>query len=397
MRKSVLFIFTITMLFVITVTAQKDDQAKLKPLAIDGKTFLAPPKIIRNLLMNNTYISDSRKFTGIPSIAVSNEGRFWAVWYAGKTPGEDANNYIVLSTSDDKGNTWEENLIIDPDGEGPVRAFDPEVWIDPEGKLWVFWTQAFGHDGTIAGVWAITTNKSNIKNPDWSDPRRLTDGVMMCKPLVLSSGEWILPVSTWQQTDNSAKTIMSTDKGSTWYERGAVNVPKEFRNADEHMIVEKRDKSLWMLVRTTYGIGESTSIDKGKSWSLLIPSKIKHTTSRFFIRRLSSGNLLLVKHGPIEKRIDRSNLMAFISKDDGLSWSNGLLLDERKGVSYPDGQQTKDGNIYIIYDYHRTTDQLIIMTSFTEEDILNSKNDSKDVKVFNQRKIISDGGEADKK
>ena len=30
------------------------------------------------------------------------------------------------------------------------------------------------------------------------------------------------------------------------------------------------------------------------------------------------------------------------------------MLDERLGVSYPDGQQTPDGLIRIIYDYHRT-------------------------------------------
>ena len=130
-----------------------------------------------------------------------------------------------------------------------------------------------------------------------------------------------------------------------------------------------------MLVRTTYGIGESISKDRGKSWSPLVPSEIQNPSARFFIRRLMSGNLLLVKNGPINIRTSRSHLMAFISKDDGNSWSNGLLLDERSGVSYPDGQQVKDENIYIIYDYNRTKEQMILMTKFTEEDILENKDD----------------------
>ncbi len=39
---------------------------------------------------NEKYILKSRKFQGIPSLAVSQEGRMWAVWYAGITPKGDA-------------------------------------------------------------------------------------------------------------------------------------------------------------------------------------------------------------------------------------------------------------------------------------------------------------------
>nr|MBD3621050.1 exo-alpha-sialidase [Sunxiuqinia sp.] len=341
-----------------------------KLVAQNEKQFIDPPELIKPKHSNTEYSLESRGFTGIPSIAVSEGGRIWAVWYAGPTPAEDANNYVVLSTSGDRGSTWKEILIIDPDGEGPVRAFDPEIWIDPDGKLWVFWAQTIGHDGSVAGVWAITTKNPAIEDPEWSDPVRLTDGIMMCKPVVLSGGEWILPVSTWKLTDKSAKIIMSMDKGISWHEQGAVNVPREDREFDEHMVVEKKDGSLWMLVRTKYGIGESISTDKGKSWSPLASSNIQHPSARFFISRLHSGNILLVKHGPIDKKTRRSHLMAFISKDDGKSWSRGMLIDERPGVSYPDGQQIQDGIIYITYDYNRTKEQMILMTSFTEQDIL---------------------------
>jgi len=143
----------------------------------------------------------SRKFQGIPSLAISPEGRLWATWYAGKTPGEDHNNYVVIASSGDSGKTWTENLIIDPDGEGPLRAFDPELWIDPDGRLWSFWAQTIGHDGKIAGLWARINEDPDRDLSGWSKPRRITDGIMMCKPTVLSSGEWIFPVSTWRETD----------------------------------------------------------------------------------------------------------------------------------------------------------------------------------------------------
>lgn len=88
----------------------------------------------------------------------------------------------------------------------------------------------------------------------------------------------------------------------------------------------------------------------------------------------------------------RSHLMAFISQDDGETWSKGLLLDERLGISYPDGQQMDNGKIVITYDFNRTKEQHILMTMFTEADILSDDYDQKIIEVYNQRKIISDGG-----
>jgi hypothetical protein len=365
--------------------------------AQDKGSFLDPPQIINKPANNQRYSAESRKFTGIPSLAISRKGRMWATWYAGVTPGEDHNNYVVVATSADGGESWEEMLAIDPDGPGPARSYDPELWIDPEGRLWAFWAQATPSngtwslvtEGTVAGVWTITTKNPDKRNPSWSAPRRLTDGVMMCKPMVSYRGEWILPASMWKLEGGSARMVVSTDKGETWHLRGAASVPKDVRNFDEHIIVERNDKSLWMLVRTQYGIGESVSTDNGQNWSPLLPSKIQHPAARFFIRRLNSGSLLLVKHGPIEKRTDRSHLMAFISKDDGQSWTGGLLLDERSGVSYPDGQQSEDGTIYIIYDYNRTVDQQILMAGFREEDVISGNHGSASVIL---RMPVSSGG-----
>jgi hypothetical protein len=61
--------------------------------------------------------------------------------------------------------------------------------------------------------------------------------------------------------------------------------------------------------------------------------------------------------------------MAFLSADDGRTWSGGLLLDQREGVSYPDAAQGADGTIYVIYDYDRRGAREILMARFSEEDI----------------------------
>jgi hypothetical protein len=166
-----------------------------------------------------------------------------------------------------------------------------------------------------------------------------------------------------------ANVFVSTDKGDTWERRGMATFP----NPDwhEHMIVERRDHSLWMLARTSKGMMESTSNDQGKTWSTPIDSAIKQPNARFHIRRLSSGRLLLIKHGDqIDAHSGRVQLSAWLSDDDGNTWSGGLVLDERKGISYPDGFQAPDGTIYISYDRNRATDGEILLARFTEADIL---------------------------
>jgi hypothetical protein len=348
-------------------------------LSLQPPQHLAAPKA--------EHAVTNRAFTGIPSMAIAPKGRLWATWYAGVTPAEDLNNYVVLSTSGDDGATWSEVLVVDPDGSGPVRSFDPELWVSPDGRLFFFWAQMEkGRRDAALGVWCLETSEPDAAQPKWSQPRRIGDGVMMCKPLALSSGEWVLPISRWKEHDESAQMIVSTDGGKTWTRRGGCNVPKDVRQFDEHQFVERKDGSLWLLVRTTYGIGESVSADRGKTWPELKPSGILHTPSRFFVRSLASGNLLLVKHGPLDTRTSRSHLTAYLSKDDGRTWTGGLMLDERLGVSYPDGQQTPDGLIRIIYDYNRTADRNILMATFREEDVLAGKDVSHAVRL---RQLVS--------
>ena len=152
---------------------------------------------------------------------------------------------------------------------------------------------------------------------------------------------------------------------------------------DEHMIVERRDGSLWMLLRDRGGISESVSRDGGTTWTKPVASRIPHAVARFFIRRLLSGNLLLVKHNsptvdpawmhgaltPNTKHA-RSHLTAFLSADDGRTWHGGLMLDVRTNVSYPDGDQAPDGRIFIIYDYNRKAEREILVATFTEAEIV---------------------------
>lgn len=65
---------------------------------------------------------------------------------------------------------------------------------------------------------------------------------------------------------------------------------------------------------------------------------------------------------------ERSHLTAFLSSDEGKSWRGGLLLDERDGISYPDGFVHPDGRIFIQYDRLRAHGE-ILLAVFTEADV----------------------------
>jgi predicted neuraminidase len=337
---------------------------------------LQPPPIITT--PGAHYADDQRRFQGIPGIERAANGRLWALWYSGGDD-EGPDNYVIAVTSGDDGATWSgPRLAVDPPGR--VRAYDPCLWHDPTGTLWLFWAQSHSYWDGRSGVWAITTDNSGAEHPAWSAPRRLCDGIMMDKPTVLSTGEWLLPAAVWSCAPSAepefsvhagegarSNVVCSTDQGKTWALLGGADVPE--RTFDEHSIVERRDGSLWMLVRTRYGIGESVSTDRGRTWSPGRPSGIPHVDARFFVRRLQSGRLLLVTHNPPDGK-SRSHLIAHVSDDDGATWHGGLMLDVRGGVSYPDGVESPEGIIYVIYDWNRVTDKHILMAAFTEEDVL---------------------------
>jgi sialidase-1 len=68
--------------------------------------------------------------------------------------------------------------------------------------------------------------------------------------------------------------------------------------------------------------------------------------------------------------LNRSHLTAYLSDDDGSSWTGGLLLDDRATVSYPDGTEDADGTIFITYDRDRRSAREILLSSFHEEHVI---------------------------
>ncbi len=347
---------------------------------------LEPPVI--NPKPGPEYADEVRVGNMIIGIERTPKGRLWACWVGN---GDSPNGFFMLATSDDGGAKWSKPRAVidptDPPNAPQCRSLVGNLWTDPLGRLWLFFDQSLGYFDGRGGDWFIRCDDPDADEPVWTKPVRFADGCTLNKPTVLSNGDWLLPVSLWTRDRigpavlkeahhdldaiRMANVFASSDQGKTWTRRGGVAFPGT--DFDEHMIVELRDGRLWMLARAK-GISESFSSDNGATWSEPQPCAIQNLSARFFIRRLASGKLLLVKNGPIETKLPRrSSLTAFLSDDDGKTWSKGLLLDDRAEVSYPDGFQAPDGTIHILYDWNRHTDAEILLAKFREEDVLAGK------------------------
>ena len=335
------------------------------------------------------YHRKNRLWQGIPGIDRTRGGRFWRCFFSGGND-EGPDNYVAIEISDDNCETWSEPImVVDPAGN--VRAFDPCLWRTPTNELFFFWSQSYGGFDGRAGCWY-----SVCRNPDespliWTEPHRIADGLMLNKPTVLYNGDWALPICLWWHVksdlnpdvpDCLAKMYVSKDNGETFEYRGGVDMPNRW--FDESMIIEKNDGTIQMLTRRKDGIGEAFSNDGGRTWEDVGKFCFGGPNSRFHIRKIHSGNILLINHWSPDNCFDkprgddpdymaRNNLAAFLSTDDGETWSGPLLLDERELVSYPDAVQTPDDQIYIIYDRERNVEKELLLARITEEDILQGR------------------------
>ena len=330
------------------------------------------PHLIRPDL---AHAKATRRHEGIPSMAVSPKGRMWVVWYAGPTPGEDSNNYLVLTSSTDGGKTWKEEWILDPDFAGPRRVFDSELWLAPDGKIRWTWTDKRGPcqaDADFDQLWMATLDPETGTVVE--QPRRIASGVMMNKPTVLKDGTWIFPIAQWWRKESSG-CWASTDGGRTFVKRGGVTIPYGQRGYDEHTILERRDGTLVCYTRTFSDphncLWQAESRDGGRTWGDPRPAPVGNLSSRTFVTKLRDGRWMMVKHGGYGRvYATRKNLTALISEDEGRTWWGGLLIDGRDGCSYPDGQQLPDGSVAVVSDFDRLGAREISFARIDPDDIV---------------------------
>lgn len=366
-------------------------------------------KKMANIILNpgKEYSEETRKWQGVPSIEKTGK-RLWAAWFTGGKYEPDIENYAVVAYSDDDGKSWvDPYIIIDGIKECGVRIFDPQLWQDNNGKLWFFWCQDTyvkdakksdydtpGEELTRAYFgkleqWVMCCDNPEDKEPVWSAPRFMYSGFTKNNVEILNSGRWLISAYDKMPGTNPddflfhTKFIYSDDEGESFYEsKGLVE------NADgfcEPMTVQLKDGTLWCLIRTLDGyLDEAFSYDNGESWTEIKQTSIPNPSTRFFVGRLKSGELLLV-NTPISEIGNRTGLVASISEDEGKSWKYNFCIDNRRSTTYPDVALDDDGYIYLIYDCQRDNrqeqDEINSLKSNAEKEICFAKITAEDIKA----------------
>ncbi|MBQ4110528.1 MAG: exo-alpha-sialidase [Clostridia bacterium] len=357
-------------------------------------------KIIMN--PSEEYSEKKRKWQGVPSIEKTGK-RLWATWFSGGKMEPSMKNYAIVAYSDDDGKTWTEPaFVIDGKKEYKYRIMDPELCLDNRGRLWLYWCkdiyseEAKETDYTSEGrditefyfvhleQWGMYCENPEADEPVWSEPQFMCKGFAKNKMEILDNGRWLFSLYDSKGDDTFCINFaVSDDEGKTFSE--TEKIVKAEKGFCEPMTVKLNDGTLWCLIRTYTGyLYESFSKDNGKSWTTPEKSDIPNPSTRFYIGRLKSGELMLI-NTPSDKFFDRNKLVVSLSEDEGKTWKYDFLIDDRQLVSYPDAALDDDGNVYIIYDCQRDNRYMIDendpMKSNSAKEILYAKITVEDIKA----------------
>lgn len=336
----------------------------------------------------------NRQHERVPSLVTSEDGKvIYVVWYSGGKE-EGPGNYATLAVSTDGGKTWKNDQLVVFPKVPSTRVYDATLWRDKSGQVWLFYAMALNNEywDLRGGVNAIPI-AWNGKKVTHGKSRLISYGIMMNKPLYVPQKDLALfPVSVWKLKEDAPKHPNYVQDGTFIHQfaykgkkkkeltalspYSSVKMVDSTRTYDEHMVVQTSDSGdmLCMVRGAKRTLYYARSSDFGATWSELVPFRLTGptTSSRFYLGKLQSGNLILV----MNDNRNRLDMTAFLSKDGGKTWPHKLLIDARDWVSYPDVDQTSDGTIHLTYDRERSDAKDILYCNFKEEDIIegNTKN-----------------------
>ena len=347
------------------------------------------------------FSADTRLWIGCPSVQVTGK-RVCACGFSGGKYEPSRSNYNILMYSDDGSDTWvDPYMVVTCDESRDYRGLDANLWLDPNGRLWFTWEQSHFEHGIKEPTfgetdyeylmrffdqditcWGIVCDDPEAAEPAWSEPRYLFPGVLRNKPLALTNGAWMFCAYKAAAREAHYEYYLSFDGGKTFeLKQGPNRMAGDRCPFEEPMCVELENGHLLFMVRTYTGfIAASESFDYGETWSETANTGMKNPSSRFFLYKLSSEKILLVN----TPRSDARNGMRAFLSEDGKHWTHALTLDTRRAVSYPDGCQDADGNIWVVYDCQRDNrleplpwDETrsfaakeLVLTRFREQDVL---------------------------
>ncbi len=387
-----------------------EDVSQIFPYGITGKTPTSLIKInVEGQPPYHKHRVNLRIFQGCPQVEISEGGRLWATWFGSNIQAERApfhqDQFSVISTSADDGKTWKEVFVFDPSELLGAGASDPMLWKDPTGNIRFIGVRNIdfkGKDEFATSAWEFTMLDPENEHTAWTKPRLLGNKNMsVMKPLIFPDGSIMRSMDDFKLVGKPDKVRIRFLKEDV---DGTPIFVSEFPADNdavfaEQMPILRKDGSLFTLYRAKKGQKFAESFDGGKTWRLggYYPMQFSINT-KCILKTLPSGRVLLVANDVQMKEKDgkqeyfyvddngkerelekgkgaRTRMTAYLSDDDGKTFSHQLLLCDDGEISYPSATLSKDGGVYIVYDQGRGKigQHTIFLSKITEDDIVAGK------------------------
>lgn len=351
----------------------------------------------------------------IPAITATKKGTLVATYdirynHAGDLP---ANIDIGVSRSTDGGNTWTmtESVLTSKEMEVKKGVGDPGILYDEKNDaVWIsaLWAPESGHPiwsssaGTVSpkNCGQMLLIKSTNDGKTWSKPINITEsikrlgdadtknwGLIFQGPgagICTKDGTLIFPGQVWMKNPSNGKTegegasqgvlIYSKDGGKTWHSTKGSPF-----GGSESTCLEKKNGSIALNTRTNKGWGRTGSIlkkvDSKTDWE--IDENLTRGSKGALPQPGGCQGALLSVGGdwffsnPNSGKRDHMTIK--YSKNEGKTWSDGLLYDERGCAGYSSLVSIAGGKrIGVLYEGSPGS-QIIAFLSIPADEIKNAK------------------------
>lgn len=343
------------------------------------------------VVLNQTqpYASNTNNYAiyRIPAMVITKHDNVLA-FCEGRVDGrEDTGNIdVVLRRSGDRGNTWQDLLVVYDSGTSTCHNPCP-IYIPETNRVVLIMNRNYGDS-------KVLVTYSDNEGQTWSTPREITSSVRPagikrytqgpCHGIVKQHepNKGRLIVSGYQSNPADgefyANAIYSDDNGETWHHGGTVPTPQ----TNESSVCELSDGSLLMSIRMQDDEtpdherfrGHSISRDGGITWSTAqLQNELIDPGCQGSIFTYSYGggengkNILLMSNPACQTNRSHNTLRA--SFDDGATWSNGYDYTGTETGGYSDIAAFSDGEIAVLSEYGRLNTGGIIFRKFKLDEV----------------------------
>jgi predicted neuraminidase len=282
-------------------------------------------------------------------------GEVIAAWFGGTK--EKAGD-VAIWTSRRNSQGWTPPVKVAD--EDHIPHWNPVLFRRNDGILFLYYKI-----GAEIKDWVTMAMRSSDNGISWTAPVPLVDGdrggrgPVKNKPIVLSDGTIAAPASIEPAWD--AFVDLSFDGGETWTRSETVPLDRTRLNGKgiiQPTLWESAPGIVHMLARSMEGsVYRSDSTDGGRTWCEAYPTDLPNNNSGIDLAMLGGGILALV-YNPTRPEAGktkgpRTPLVVRLSRDNGHTWDDELLLDEGdKQYSYP-AVVASGHDLYVTYTWKR--------------------------------------------